>query len=116
MQRQKVLESHMFLKDKIDGEIKGRSVAGDNKQRDYISKENASSPTVATQAVLLSCIIDAEEERDVSAIDTLNAFIQTLVEDEKDMAFIKIRGFLVDIMVEIAPDVYKSHVTTKKRV
>ena len=31
------------------------------------------------------------------------------------MAFIKIRGFLVDILVEISPYVYKLHVTTKKK-
>ena len=36
------------------------------------------------------------------------------VEDEKDMAFINIRGVLVDILVEIAPDMNKSHVTTNK--
>jgi hypothetical protein len=85
-QRQIVLESHMFLKEKRDGKIKGRTVAGGNKQRDYISsKEDASSPTVATESVLLlSCIIDAEEERDVAVIDIPNAFIQTRVEDEKD--------------------------------
>ena len=115
MQRQTVLESHMFIKEKRDGEIEGRAVAGGNKQRDYISKEDASSPTVATEAVLLSCIIDAEEERDVAVIDIPNAFIQTRVEDEKDMAFINICGVLVDILVEIAPDVYKLHVTTNKK-
>jgi hypothetical protein len=37
-QRQTMLESHMFLKLKQDGNIKGRTVAGGNKQRDYISK------------------------------------------------------------------------------
>ena len=31
------------------------------------------------------------------------------------MAFIKIRGVLVDILVEIAPGVCKSHVTTDKK-
>ena len=76
-QRKTVLESHMFLKEKRDGKIKGRTVAGGNKQRDYISKEDASSPTVTTESVLLSCIIDAEEERDVAVIDIPNAFIQT---------------------------------------
>jgi hypothetical protein len=45
-QRRTVLESHMFLKLKRDGKIKGRTVAGGNKQRDYITKEDASSPTV----------------------------------------------------------------------
>ena len=31
------------------------------------------------------------------------------------MVFIQIHGVLVDILVEIAPDVYKLHVTTKKK-
>ena len=61
-QHQMVLES-MFLKEKRDGKIKGRTVAGGNKQRDYISKEDSSSPTIATESVLLSCITDAEEGR-----------------------------------------------------
>ena len=114
-QRNTVLESHMFLKEKRDGKIKGRTVAGGNKQRDYISKEDASSPTVATEAVLLSCIIDAEEGRDVAVIDIPNAFIQTRIEDEKDMTFIKLRGVLVDILTDIAPDVYKPYVTKDKK-
>ena len=61
---------------------------------------------------MISCIIDSEEDRDVNVIDIPNAFIQTRVEDEKGMAFIKISGVLLDILVEIAPYVYKSHVTT----
>jgi hypothetical protein len=47
-EQKSILESHMFLKEKRSGEIKGRAVAGGNKQRDFISKEEASSPTVAT--------------------------------------------------------------------
>jgi hypothetical protein len=114
-QRNTVLESHMFLKEKRDGKIKGRTVAGGNKQRDYISKEDASSPTVATESVLLSCIIDAEEGRDVAVIDIPNAFIQTRIEDEKDMTFIKLHGMLVDILTDIAPDVYKPYVAKDKK-
>jgi hypothetical protein len=115
VQRQKVLESHMFIKKKRDRNIKGRTVAGGNKQRDYISKEDASSPAVATESVLLSRIIDAKEERDVAVVDIPNAFVQTRVENEKDMAFIKIRGIIVDILVEIAPDIYKSYVSKDKK-
>ena len=51
----------MFLKEKIDGAINVRALAGGNKQCDYISKEDVSLPTVATEAVLMSCIIDADE-------------------------------------------------------
>jgi hypothetical protein len=54
--------------------------------------------------VLLLCIIDAEEHRDVPVVDIPNTFVQTHVEKEKDLAFIKIRGILVDILVEIAPE------------
>jgi hypothetical protein len=90
-------------------------VAGGNKQRGYISKEDSSSPTVATESVLLTCIIDAEEGRDVAVIDIPNACVQMNVEDEKDTAFIKIRGVLVDILVEIAPDVYQPYVTKDRK-
>jgi hypothetical protein len=115
VQRQTVLESYMFLKQKWDGKIKGRTVAGHNRQGGYISKEDASSPTLAMESVLLSCIIDAEEERDVAVVDIPNTFVQTRVENEKDIACIKIRGILVDILVEIAPDVYKSYVLKDKK-
>jgi hypothetical protein len=114
-QKKSVLESHLFLKEKRDGPIKACTVAGGNKQRDYISKEEVSSPTVATESVLLTCIIDAEEERDVTVIDIPNAFIQTRIENEKDMLIIKIRGLLVDMLVEIAPDIYKAYVTTDRK-
>jgi hypothetical protein len=59
-QRAMVLESHMFMKQKQTGRIKGRTVAGGNKQRGFIDKEDASSPTVATESVVLTSVIDAE--------------------------------------------------------
>ena len=105
----------MFLKDKSDGTIKGRTVAGGNKQRSFIKKEEASSPTVAIESVLLTCIIDAEEERDVAVMNIPNAFIQTRIEDEKDMAIIKLRGVLVDMLMEIPPEAYGPYVTVDKK-
>ena len=59
---------------------------------------------MATKSVLLTHIIDAEEGRDVAVTDAPNAFIQTHVENEKDMAFIRIRGVLVDMLINVAPD------------
>jgi hypothetical protein len=113
--RKSILESHMFLKQKRTEAIKGRTVAGGNKQRDFISKEEASSPTDATKSVLLTCIIDAEERRDVAVVDIPNAFIKTRIEDEKDMTIIKIRGILVDMLLDIAPDTYTPYVTVDKK-
>jgi hypothetical protein len=115
-QHQTVLESHMFLKEKQDRSLKGRTVAGRNKQQDYISKEvQVCQPSATTEAILLSCIIDAEEERDITIINIPNAFIQTWVEDKEDMATIKIHGVLMDILIQIAPDVYKFYIMTDKK-
>jgi hypothetical protein len=57
------------------------------------------------------------EERDAAVVNIRNAFVQTRVEkeNEKDMSFIKIRGILVEILVEIDPDVYKSYVSKDKK-
>jgi hypothetical protein len=59
--------------------------------------------------------MDAGEERDVAVVDITNAFLQTRVKNNKDMAFVNIRGILVNILVEIAPDVYKSYVSKDKK-
>ena len=115
VQRKSILESHMFLKENKNGYIKGRTFDGGNKHRDFISKEDSSLPTVSTEAVLLSCIIDAEEEPDVAVIDILNAFIQTIVENEKDMDYIRVRGVLVELLIEIASDVYGPYVKLDKK-
>jgi hypothetical protein len=34
-------------------------------------KEDASSPTVSTEAVMLTCVIDANENRDVAIVDLI---------------------------------------------
>ncbi len=57
-------------------------------------KEDASSPTVSTKAVMLTCVVDANENREV--VDIPNAFVQIVVENEKDRAFIRICGPLVN--------------------
>jgi hypothetical protein len=44
----------MFLKEKCYGLIKGRGCANGHKQREYLTKEEMSSPTVAIESVMLS--------------------------------------------------------------
>ena len=58
----------MFLKLKRDAKIKGQVFAVGNKQIYFIRKEEASSTTVAAKAVMISCVIDAQEHRDVATI------------------------------------------------
>jgi hypothetical protein len=88
--------------------IKAQKVIGGNKQHDYITKEDVSSTTVSAEAVMLSCVIDAAEDRYIMVVDIPNAFAQTVVseEDAEHRVIVCIRGPLVDILVSIAPDVY----------
>lgn len=52
----------MFLKEKRCGILKARACANDFMQQTLYAKEDASSPTVSVESVLMSCVIDAEEE------------------------------------------------------
>jgi hypothetical protein len=90
-------------------------VAGGNTQRDYTTKEDSSSHTVSTEAVLLTSIIDAHEGRNVAVIDIPNAFIQTQVDNTKDRVIIRMQGVVVDWLVKAAPEVYGPFVTTDKK-
>ena len=60
-QKSKALGYLMFLKQKRCGQIKGRGCADRQKQRVWTTKEEATSPTVSTEAVLLTLVIDAKE-------------------------------------------------------
>ena len=80
----------MFVVRKRTGETKARVVAGGNLQRGHVTKEESSSPTVSTESVLLTSIVDALEEQDIAISDIPNAFIQTQVQDAKDRIIIRI--------------------------
>jgi hypothetical protein len=109
-EHERTLSSLLFVIEKRDGRIKSRHCTNGSTQRDYISREETSSPTVSTESVILTAIIDAEEERDVMTADVPNAFIQTDLEDKDgERTIMKIRGILVDILCEMDPS-YKSYV------
>jgi len=110
-----VLESHLFLKEKRDLSVKGRMVAGGNKQRSLISAEEAASPTAALESVLLTSMIDASEERDVAVIDIPNAFVQTRITNDADMAIMRMRGKLAELLVKVAPKIYTKFVTVNAK-
>ncbi len=114
-QRAKILQSHMFIGQKRTGETKVRMVAGGNMQHDHVTKEESSSLTVSTKAVLLTLTVDAREGRDVAVVDIPNAFIKTQVDDAKDCVIIWITGVIVDWLVKVAPKVYASYVVKNSK-
>lgn len=78
-------ERKRAMAEKRDGRIKGRACANGSNQRSFIDKDEASSPTVATEAVLITGVIDAHENRDVMTLDVPNAFVQTSLPTLVDM-------------------------------
>ena len=67
----------MFLKLKIDEvTIKGRGCTEGRKQWEYLSKGDMLSTTVSTVGLMLSCMIDAMEGREVVTANTPGAFLQ----------------------------------------
>ena len=65
------------------------------------------SPTASLESILLTAVIDAHEERDVMTCDIPNAFIQAEmpeVRDGKERVYMKITGVLVDLLVQLNPE------------
>ena len=116
-QKARMVKSFIFLNKKRSGEIKTQKVLGGNVQRDYISKEEASSPTAYTKAVILTAVIDAKERRDVVTIDIPNAFCQTVISDKdaEHRVIMRLRGPVVDILCKIVSKVYFDYVTTNTK-
>ena len=90
----------MFMKLKSDEvTIKGRGCADRRKQQDRLSKEDTPSTTVSTGGLMLSCMIDAMEGRDVATLDIPGAFLQT--DYDKGDIHIKLEGAMVTLLEEI---------------
>jgi hypothetical protein len=113
-QKEHILKSHIFVEEKQDGKIKARKAVGGNKQQDYITKEDGSSPAVLAEAVMLTRMINARKDQDIAIINIPNAFVQTVLKDKEHRVIVHIRGPLVDILVSIAPDVYGPYMSTNK--
>ena len=74
-QRKEALAYLMFLKRKCCGKVKGRGCTDGQKQRAYVAKEESTAPTVSTEAVFLTAVIDALESREVVVLDVPRAFM-----------------------------------------
>ena len=85
----------MFITQKRNGTIKARGCADGRKQRDWMNSDETSSSTVATQALLLSAMIDAYEGRDVATSDIPGAFLQT--PDDSKETHLRLEGLISKI-------------------
>ena len=111
--RKTALSYLMFLKRKRNGKVKARGCADGRPQREYITKEESSSPTVSLYALMSSCVMDAIEGRKVITCDIPGAFLQADWPDNRD-CYIKFTGVMVDMICEINPEYEKNVIITKK--
>ena len=65
----------MFLERKRSGKIKARGCANGRPQREFISKEESSLPTVSNYALMISYAMNAIKERKVVTCDMSVAFL-----------------------------------------
>jgi hypothetical protein len=113
LERKRAMESLIFLTEKRDETVKAQVCANGSTQRAYIAREEASSLTAASEAIIMTGVIDAKQKRDVMTLYIPNAFVQTEISLDGDKIIKKIRGQLVDILLELCPGVYDDYVIDK---
>jgi hypothetical protein len=101
----------MFIKEKRCGTIKGRGCADGRKQRLYKTKEETSSPTVRTESLLLSCVIDSKEQRQVITCDVPGAFMQV---DVDEVVHVRLAGPLAELLTKVDPKLYTKYLGTER--
>jgi hypothetical protein len=99
-QRKEALRAINLLKEKRDGSLKGRTVADGRPQRTMYDKSQTASPTVSTDALMLSIIVDAKEARDVATADVVAAYLKAFMDD---FVIMKFTGESVDILCKMSP-------------
>jgi hypothetical protein len=85
----------MYLKQKRCGKIKARGCADCRKQRLYKSKEKTSSPTVSTEAVFLTSVIEAQEHRKVMTINIPGAFMHVNIDE---LIHVRLEGPMAELL------------------
>jgi hypothetical protein len=117
VEKKRAMESLIFLVEKRDGRVKARNCANGSTQRAYMERDDAASPTAMTESILITATINAKQKRDVMTTDIPNAFVQTDVDEKNQVKgehiIMKIRRPLVDMLLEIATEVYEGYSTYK---
>ena len=105
-EKRAALQYLMFLKQKRCGKIKARGCADGRKQRIYKTKEETRSPTVRTESLFLSAIVDAREGRCVATCDIPGAFMHA---DMDEVVHVRFDGPLAQLLARVDPRTYTKY-------
>jgi len=75
-------------------------------KRIYTNKEDTSSPTVSIEAIMLSCAIDAKENRYIVVSDIPGAVLHADMEDNVHML---LEGTVAEMILKLDPAIYRKH-------
>ena len=104
-----ILDAISIIKEKRDGSIKGRTCANGKKQRLWKSKAELTSPTVCTDSVFITLMVDAYEGRATEVVDVSRAYLNAEIDEFLVLKFIDEQ---VNTMYWINVE-YKKYVTKK---
>ena len=77
----------------------------------YINKIETSFPTTTLTVIMLTCMINTFEKRDVATIDIPRAFLQTkMIKKEKDVHVV-LDGRMAKLLANIAPETPQEYVS-----
>jgi hypothetical protein len=102
----------MFLTEKRSGKIKAHACANGSTQCNHIAKEEATAPTVTSEAIFIQGTIFAHEQSDVATWDIPGAFLQA---DNPNYVLMHLDCILAELMVKITPHMYQNFVTTNAK-
>ena len=76
----------------------------------YITKYDATSPTIAIESVFLTSIIDVDEKHDVSTAGILGAYLHAKIDDH---VIVRFDGTMAEILERIAPAMYRPYIQAR---
>jgi hypothetical protein len=98
-EKSRAMETVIFLTEKSNGTIKGQTCANRSIQRNYMTKDEASSPAVMTESTLITATLDSAENRDVggnnrkvACVRSVNGKAECAVEMDIDITDSEVQG------------------------
>jgi hypothetical protein len=111
-EKKKALTLLMFLKEKRDKSVKAQMCADGRKQRGDWTKQQSTSPTMATELVFITPVIDAHKGQDVACFDIPGAFLHANSDEDITMV---LKGRLAELMVQVAPNLYRKYISVDRK-
>jgi hypothetical protein len=111
--KKKALLLLIFLKEKRDSSVKARMCADGRKQKDGTwSKQDTTSPTVATESMFVTAVSNAHKGRNVAYFGIPGAFLHADVNEDITMV---LKGRLAELMVQVVPNLYRKYITVNRK-